>query len=308
MPRPRVAVIVNKWWECDPLMGCLLSDYARPGKFKAFWPRLNDHPRPRRNPQTPGQPTASLPRAIFELSWGSLEVWCVSDLLEHLPDKGQWQSSSQRKAERLPGIGGSSAPALVIAVGTAAAGEGISLNGCVVIGTRCFLHNSKPNGQNPDSNWQQGPFDTLIESAIGREEFAFLTAVESPLRREVGLRLLPTPLAPAPEPTILADYEAVALGNLNVTDYRDYDVTDRATIQAFRTTVPDGLLGSLETTHGLIRALSVDAFIFVSGIVDRLGRFHEDVDPRPYAQNSVGAHNAGLVIAWLIPRLERMLT
>jgi hypothetical protein len=145
-----------------------------------------------------------------------------------------------------------------------------------------------------------------VDSALKREEFVYLTAVESPIRRDVGLRLLSTPLAPAPEPTILPDYDAVALGNVNVTDYRDYEVTDRATIQAFRVTAPDALLGSLETTHGLIRVLGIDRFMFVSGIVDRLGRFHEDVDPRPYAQNTIGAHNAGMAVVWLIPRLEQL--
>jgi hypothetical protein len=36
---------------------------------------------------------------------------------------------------------------------------------------------------------------------------------------------------------------------------------------------------SLETTHGLIRAQSNAPFMFVSGITDRVGSFHDEVDP-----------------------------
>jgi hypothetical protein len=90
----------------------------------------------------------------------------------------------------------------------------------------------------------------------------------------------------------------VALGNVNVTYYRDYDTTDKETLKAFRAHCPLGVLGSLETTHGLIRVLGSSRFIFISGIVDRLGQFAVDVNPKSDAQNTAGAHNAGIVLAW----------
>ena len=305
MSKARVTITVNKWWEFDPVIQCLLSNYVLPNS-NYHWPRFNDHPRRRLKLSEPREPAPAKPRCVFDFDFASVEVWCVSDLLEHLPDKSKWQSSSERKAERLPEIFIGETVSLSIAVGTASSGDIESRNGSVVIGTKSFLHNSKPNGSNPDSGWRGGPFDKLLHSAITTDEFSALTALESDLRREVSSRFLSPPLAPAKEPQVLVDYEAVALGNVNVTDYRDYDSTDRETIEAFQRAGKDLLLGSLETTHGLIRVLGSSRFIFVSGIVDRLNRFHEEVSPRPYAQNTAGAHNAGVVLAWLMPRLAKI--
>jgi hypothetical protein len=303
----RVVVVFNKWWEFDPGFACLLSDYARPPELKGWWPRLENHPRPRINPGLPGAARPAVPRAVFTPEWGQIDVWCISDLLEHLPDKGKWQSSSERKAERLPDIFSGEEPRLVIAVGTASAGDFVSLNGAVVVGTKCFLHNSRPDGANADSNWRDGPFDQLLDSSVAKDEFDELLGLHSAVPPDTAKRFLPAPLNPARDSGLHADYAAVALANVNVTDYKDYDATDADTLAAFRRTCPSGVLGSLETTHGLIRALGSPRFVFVSGIVDRLGHFHEDVDPRPYAQNTVGAHNAGVAAAWLLSRLRTIL-
>ena len=63
---------------------------------------------------------------------------------------------------------------------------------------------------------------------------------------------------------------------------------------------------SLETTHGLIRAqFGVSAFLFVSAIVDRFQRFATDVVPRLDAQNTIGAHNAGVVVTWVLSSLDQ---
>ncbi len=303
----RVLIVFNKWWEFEPGFACLLSDYARPSELEDWWPTFLDHPRPRRNPGLPRPPAPAAPRAIFTREWGQVEVWCISDLLEHLPDKGKWQSSSERKAERLPEMFRGEPPSLVIAVGTAAAGDRSSLNGSVVVGTKCFLHNSRPNGANPDSNWQAGPFDLLVDSSLSKEKFTELLEPSGLPQVEATKRFLPAPLNGAQRPAVLVEYNAVALANINVTDYRDYKATDAETLAAFQRLYPSGVLGSLETTHGLIRAIGSPSFLFVSGIVDRLGRFDDDVDPRPYAQNSSGAHNAGVTVAWLLVRLENIM-
>ncbi|MFZ1935349.1 MAG: hypothetical protein WCB27_05775 [Thermoguttaceae bacterium] len=305
MEEPRVLIIVNKWWEVDPLLFCLLSDYARP-VGQLGWPVLHDHPRPRRNPASPGVPAPAVPRAIFELSSACVEIWCISDILEHLPDEPRWQSSTERKAERLADVFASPKPSLVIAVGTAASGNQSSRNGSVVLGTKCFLHNSKPHGLNPHSDWQAGPFGSILGSSLAEEDFLTLTNLETPLRPRASIRLFSPPLYPAPQLQIMADYDAVACANLNVSDYNDYAVTDGETLEDFAKESGNALLGSLETTHGLIRALGPDRFMYVSGIVDRLIHFDDDVAPRPYAQNTIGAHNAGIVISWLLPRLSRI--
>jgi hypothetical protein len=300
----RILIVFNKWWEFEPGFASLLSDYARPPELSGWWPNFHDHPRPRRDPAVPGAPRPAFPRAVFKHPWGQVEVWCISDLLEHLPDEGKWQSSSERKAERLSEMFRGEAPRLVIAVGTASAGDSETLNGSVVVGTTCFLHNSRPNGTNSYSNWQEGPFHQIIDSSLSTEEFARLVGSDDPTRREAENRFLPAPLHGASKPSIHANYDAVALGNMNVTNYEDYQATDQETIDAFRQSCPGAVFGSLETTHGLIRAMGGPRFLFISGIVDRLGRFDEDVAPKPYAQNSAGAHNAGLALAWMLPRIE----
>jgi hypothetical protein len=305
MSLPRIAVVFNKWWELDPALSAMISGSVR--QHNALpWPQLFSHPRARHNPNEPASPDRVRPRAVFATSFAIIDVWCVSDFLEHFPDKPKWQSSTERKAERLAEMFGLGDIDYCVAAGTAASGDYPSRNGSVVIGTRCFLHNAKPDGTNSDSNWQGGPFDTVLESKFTREEFALLSAVESRLKPEATLRMLPPPLNAAPELGIIADYDAVAVSSCNVTDYREYDLTDKATLEAFSKAAPLSILGSLETTHGLIRALGPDRFVFVSGIVDRLLHFNDDVGPRTYAQNTVGAHNVGVVLQWMLPRFEQI--
>ena len=63
----------------------------------------------------------------------------------------------------------------------------------------------------------------------------------------------------------------------------------------------------METTHGLIRLTwRRTPFLFVSGITDRVPLFNEEVAPRKYSQNFVAAHNAGVVIAAILPELVHL--
>lgn len=299
----RIVVVVNKWWELDPVLFCLSSRYL---PFGVPWPTLVDHPRPRRNPQQPGSPAAPSPRARVSVNTVDIEFWCVSDLMDHLPDKSKYQSSSERKAEHLP-IMFAQQPDLCVAVGTAAGGsEYRSINGSVVVGTKCFMHNAKPNGANPDSNWDVGPFGVVIDSDVTPAEFAPFLSMESPIARTVSSAFIRPPNNSATPPAVLADYDAVALNTINVTDYRDYDAADAETIKAFRAVSQKGTMGSLETTHGLIRVFGASRFLFISGIVNRPLRFPEDVDTAVYAQNTTAAHNAGVVTAYALKVLAGM--
>lgn len=56
----------------------------------------------------------------------------------------------------------------------------------------------------------------------------------------------------------------------------------------------------------MIRACSNAPFLYVSGIVDMEGLFDYQVTPRWYAQNFVGAHNAAVALAFLLPELARL--
>jgi hypothetical protein len=67
---------------------------------------------------------------------------------------------------------------------------------------------------------------------------------------------------------------------------------------------PKKIVGSVETTHGLIRlVVPSPQFLFVSGIANRLGYFNMEAAPRNYALDFVVAHNAGVTLAWMLPIL-----
>lgn len=297
----KVLIIINKWWECDPIMGVLLHDNARP-KDILGWPARLNHPRARArdNDSKTFSPQA---RAVFGLSNCSVEIWCISDLLQDLKDDNHFQSSSEWKIKRLPIIFQGGSPDLVIAAGTAGFPSNVTENGSVVVGTNIFMHDCHPRGDNPDSKWNSGPFDRLLVSKLDPALFIEFTKFD----KKVTDRFMVAPLNPSIIPRIVAQYDYVALGAINVTDYAEYERTDRETLAAFDKYGIQEEKMSMETTHGLIRAQSEMPFMFVSGITDRVGYFHDEVDPRPYSQNTVAAHNAGIAIAWMLPSINNSI-
>jgi hypothetical protein len=310
MTQKRVVVVVNKWWECDPVVNVLLNDNARP-KTELGWPDPLHHPRKRPDQKNlPKDNPSPVPRAIFNLKNITAEVWCISDLLEDYPDlptKPNYQSSSELKAQRLPRVFTGAAVDFVVAVGTAGYPSPYSENGSVVVGSKIFIHNGHPNGENPISNWKDGPFDQLIDSKIGQDTFNAITIIEtSPKPTVLDCFMIP-PLNPTGNGRLIARYDHVALGSVNVTDYTEYTQKDDETLKTFTDKYNISTARSLETTHGLIRVQSDAPFIFVSGITDRVGHFGEEVGPRTYAQNTSAAHNAGVVVAWMLPKIDLML-
>ncbi len=298
----RVMVVVNKWWECDPALFAMLNDNARPSGSP--WPTALQPARKRPdNKHLPPEDPAPKPRAVFPYKNFAAEVWCISDLLEHLESK--LQSSSEQKAKYLPKIFAyGAAPDLVMAVGTAESPDpDVSMNGSVVVGTKVFMVDGHPKGSNPLSNWTAGPFEKLIDSSLPRGDFDDLVRVDLPAACN---RFLAVPLTPAEAPWVVADYINVALGAVNVTDYSEYGLVDPLTAKTFWSKVSDAKAGSIETTHGIIRVQSQSPFLFVSGIVDRFGHFDQEVNPRSHAQNTAAAHNTGVVVSWLLSRLDSL--
>jgi len=282
-------------------MSVLLNDNARPAS-ELGWPSLLNHPRHRPDQsQLPGQSTWPLPRAIFTLSKIAVEIWCISDLLEHLPDKPEHQSSSERKIEQLPRLFVGQPVDFVVAVGTAAFPSETSHNGSVVVGTKIFMHNADPD--NPNSRWSVGPFDTILDSTLDKTGFDLVAAIDS----HVFDLFLVAPLNPALKGGLIADYGFVGLGSVNVTDYKKYAQADKATLDAYMASQDPNAAKSLETTHGLIRVQSQAPFVFVSGVADRVEHFGDEVSPRSYAQNTTAAHNAGVILAWMIPKINSLL-
>ncbi len=301
----RVVVIVNKWWECDPALAALMNTGAQPRLNGLPWPQWFNAPRPRADPDhLPPENPDPAPRAVFDFTNVSAEIWCVSDLLEHLPDSAKYQSSSQQKAKLLGKIFRRSVD-LTIAVGTASLPcDSRTENGNVAIGTKIFMHNAHPGGSNPDSNWTDGPFDRIIDSSLPPDIFARITNVDM---AAVANRFLVPPCSPAPANRVLCKYDNIGLGTANVTDYAEYATADVQTVTEATRSPASGPMVSLETTHGLIRIQCKAPFLFVSGITNRLGHFDDEVKPRSYSQNTVAAHNAGVAVAWLLPLIDKVL-
>jgi hypothetical protein len=291
----RILIVVNKWWECDPVLSALLNANALPQGFP--WPNSSQPPRPR--PQKPPEfdPNPK-PRAVFTFEQSAVEVWCISDVLEDLPKN--LQSSSEMKAKRLPLIFEGKKPDLVIAVGTAGFPSDISENGSVTVGTSIFMHDGHPNGSNPDSKWN-GPFDKLLTSSLTRDQFAQITNLDA----TVATKFLPVPLNPSAKARVIASYDSVALDTVNVTQDSEYAALDPQTLAAFKASGATATPVSVETTHGIIRAQSNAPFIFVSAIVNRLGHFVDETAPRFFPQNTAAAINAGVVLGWMLPNIAK---
>lgn len=116
--------------------------------------------------------------------------------------------------------------------------------------------------------------------------------------------MLPTPLNPAKPPILIPSASYVALSNVNVTNFNDYVWADPEAMDACKAAAPKQSVGSVETTHGVVRlVVPSQQFIFVSGIANRLGYINMEVAPRSYAQNFAASHNAAIALAWSIPAL-----
>jgi hypothetical protein len=297
----RVLVVVNKSWECDPVLSVLRNEYARP--LPGFWPESVDLSWPTLSrPDWEAALAPAHPRQAFVMRGTAIEVWCISDLLRHFPDRSCYQSSTERKAEVLGKAFAGEPPALVVAVGTAGFPGDRNENGNVVIGTRAFIYNAHAGGQNADSNWTGGPMSEVIDSGLDESLFSDVTHIAG-----AKDQFLVPPLNPADSPRVLAAHAYVGISVVNVTDYAEYGQTDRKALDSFSAQSDPSPPMSLETTHGLIRCGSDAPFMFVSGIADRVGHFDEDVRPRPYAQNTAASHNAGVAVAWVLSRVSKAL-
>jgi hypothetical protein len=303
----RTLIVVNKYWECDPVCWVLTNKYLNDCcKITLPWPQLINYPS-----YGPVATVPTTPRLIYSTTTTQVEIWCISDLLSIFPNTPDYQSSSQKKMEVLNKIFAySDLPVnLVVAVGTASSGpfcppqQQNNINGSVVIGSKVFMHDGHPvTDPNPYSAWRCTYFDQIMSSTVSASLWKGLGG------STLETALLCPPTYPATNGQhIYTDGNYVAIGDINVTDYTEYPTKDKEAGQTFILKNPgnnDGV--SLETTHGLIYATARDyfkgdpPFLFVSGVVDRFTMFNIDVNSKVYAQNVTGAHNAGVVVAQIV--------
>jgi hypothetical protein len=290
----RILILANKNWEVDPLVSVLRSYRASPSKFTF-------EPPPTVTVEHAGVAKQIAARLSLKLpNDTTAEVWCVQDLM----DPAKSSSSSEEKARVLTSLAANGPqPSLVVAFGTAANPAPGSHNGCVAIGSSVFVHNPHEQNPNPDSKWQHdaiGELQDLSQQQINDPLFSQLERNFS----AVEARLLSTPINPAAPPTLILSKTHVALCNVNITNHANYAWADPEALRAFSQAAPNLSVGSVETTHGVIRlVVPSQQFVFVSGIANRMGRFDMEVAPRLYAQNFVASHNAGVALSWMMPTL-----
>ncbi len=223
----RVVVVINKWFECDPVLAALLNPLA--ANLAAFpWPLLA----PRQPVPAPSSPAPHpLPSAIFPFRSMQVEVWCIGDLLMQVD--AQHQSSTEAKVQLLPQIEAyGKSPDLVISVSTASSvSPDLSSNGCVVVGTNAYLHDGNAgSAPNPASNWQDPRFGTVLRSSLPQQAFAEMFAA---VPAAVEGAFAPVRNLSAQPLRLLADYENTALATINVTDPSQYNTADQGTLDTF---------------------------------------------------------------------------
>jgi hypothetical protein len=292
----RILIFPNKAWETAPLVSVFQNDQARPPRFPNFEtpPRVTI-------PLSDGSTKTVAARLALKTANATAEVWCIQDLM----DPAKSASSSEEKARVLPYVTANGAPpSLVIAFGTAALADAHSYNGCVVIGSSVFIHDPYAATPNPESRWTHPEVGKLLDSSNQPVNTALFGQLSRDLRPLIESRFLRPPLNPADPPTLILSSAYVALSNVNVTNQNNYVWADPEALRAFATAEPQQTVGSMETTHGLIRlVVPSPQFLFVSPIANRLGYFNMELAPRSYAQNFAVSHNAGVALAWMMPIL-----
>ena len=302
----RVLIIANKSWEAEPVINAVLSPKFRtPG---LSLPDTLDYPRKAKQGE-------AFPNATWRIDEKIIELWCIEHIMTPCPDINtfpRYYSSSAQKNIDLPKIFSYSEDeiALVIAFGTAGYPSGLSKNGSVFIGSNIFIYNTHPNGTNEDSKWDDERFGKLIPSTISNE---FINKLKILLcnfanRSFFEKRLLHPPLNSPDVQEVVMDKEILALSNVNVTKYKEYKEFDEKGLNSFKEANTNKPVCSVETTHGVIRLHAGNVpFLFISAMVDRVGYFDVEVDPKENVQNFSGAFNGGVVISWLIPFIAKNL-
>ena len=297
MSLKRIMVIANKWWEADPLCWILFHEKARPAMFTDF--KINIYPVQQQIEKTTEpsvQDIQIFPRITFKCKDALVEIWC----LEELMNPAENPSSAAEKARVLPNaIMYGPTPDLVVAFGTAGSRQDLRINGCVVVGCKVYIHDAYKSVADRTGMWTPPEADKVIEPALSAH---VISGISSMSKHSAEARFLTPPIAPAEPLLLLAGNGLIAVGHVNCTNYDEYAWSPVQAVESFTDNASSmGEIGSIESTHGLIRSVSEAPFLFVSGIAATVGSFNFHVTPKVYAQNTVAAHNAAIALAWLLP-------
>lgn len=249
-----------------------------------------------------------IPRLVYEFDGDIVEVWCLEDQMNPKVSG----SSTHEKVRVLPEILlKSGEPDLVIAFGTAGSPDP-NKNGGVSCGPSFYLHDGRdPTNPDPWDGAIEGEryVGRLLESDVPDEVFGLFTEED---RATIRRLFLSVPLYPASNPNFDCDKNNLGVGDINIIDYGLYKTEDFKSVDDAKEHVPkDKKIVSVETTHGVIAASTIgytkSPTLFISAISDQVGKFDEQVSPKPEAQNFTAAFNGGIVTAWILPKLIRFL-
>jgi hypothetical protein len=301
----RIVVIANKSWEADPLVSVCLNPKLRPPQIFDNWTIGPAGPFSTSGNGARPAGVNPVPRCVFETATSVIEIWCIEDWMGN----SNHSSSKVKILDVLPAIFATGkTPDFVLAFGTAGFPDKSTANGCVVAGSSAFLFNpyrDPPPGVQHDAanDWDdEGKVGHLLLSSPGAAILSKFS-INPDLRFPIDNRLALAPVNSATPPVLLPISNFAALSEVNITNYDDYAWTDQLAYNRCRAMNSAAPVGSIETTHGLIRIMSDAPFIFVSGITDRLGYFNQELGPRTVAQNFLAAHNAGIGLIWILAQI-----
>jgi hypothetical protein len=285
-----IVIVANKWWEVAPFLAVLQHTDATPPTFLII------------GHQGESGPAGPRPRLVAQCFGRSLEAWCIQDLT--VMDPGESESLTWEKARVLPRIlQGKLQPKLVVSLGTAPCPSGSGFNGNVIVGSSVFVHDPYDHPPLPGKHWRHAKLDQVVTSPAEQ----LLSLVTAEVCAEVGKRLLQPPNAAAAPPKFTAGADLTDLSVVNVTNRDDNVWTDRRALERFSSSTSGLVPASLETTHGVIRLVLDQPFLFVSGLANAVGKYAQEVLQRQYTQNFAAAHNAGVAIAWVVSTLAQHL-
>lgn len=290
----RIVVVVNKKWEAAPILGVFRAPYAA-GTHASSKPfdtgKVN--PQPEMWPDPTGAYNFEY-RYVLSFGDSRVECWCLADFED--------TSDSGKKSVYIPKIVADGQPDLVIAMGTAA-GFGRQQQGAVMVGCRAFMHAPVGSISPTQPEWPANLLDKMLESSFADSFNRLVASLGTYWGVEVGRRLLTAPSGQT-RPKVIMRSDFTAVGDVNVTDYTKYKLTDPEAVDACRKADSSVVIASVETTSALIRAKTDPApFLFISGIANEFGYFNRDVSDTEYAENFAASHNMGVVLAWLLPAL-----
>ena len=303
----RIVVVANRNHEADGLMAAL-SNQMKQNPYLSYPYYVTSPPGPLYFP-TPKLSTG--PRCLVDMRKdpanlvvvATMEIWCIDDLAVTSGVSSAKATAMQRITDYGPKPDG------VIAFGTAGYPDSVSNDGCATIGGTIFIHDAaKDVSGNPGGTWswpnKPEKMGVLVPSKTPASFFTGVAGDQNKLTAITNEMIIPKNNA-AQTLRLITAPDAVGISSVNIPriDGADagkiYCKIDTGAIdlarQAGATTIT-----SVETTHGIIRAMWEDApFIYVTAIPNRVCYFSEEASGI-YGQELPSSHNAGIALKYVI--------